>query len=171
MVDAMQLNVGDKVLVSTSASFNGSPKGEWAGRTMTIRRKRFNDIAGRWDFRMVEDAGENDGRGWCWREEQLDYFDITTHVEVVPEDLDVGVKVILRDAPCEDRCPGMHEYFGSRATIVAMNDYRTKFLIREDKERFVWSYKQVDRVIDPNQIEFDSHAFDTFLESVVGAVG
>lgn len=168
MVDGTQLKVGDKVLVSTTASFTGSCKGAWAGKVMTIRSIRYNDFVELYQFRMVEDMGEANGHGWCWAQHQLDYYDGSEYVIITPGSLHDGMEVILRNSQQAENNRLMTPFFGQ--TVTVHNVFGDYFFIEEDSNKNIWHYTHIARIVDPAAMQVSQVAFDDFLENVVGKI-
>lgn len=167
MVAPECLNVGDKVVVSTTASFNGSKKAVWAGKVMTIRSIDISPYSGRHEIRMVEDAGEGSGNGWAWRVHQLDYYNPADTIIPTKDKIDVGVEVILIK-----NLYGINRksYGGRTVTISAISEDKEDFLIEEDGRDYIYHFSEIASIARTLEATIDQSALTNFLESMVGTV-
>ena len=167
MVAPEYLNVGDKVVVSTTASFSGSKKADWAGKVMTIRSIDVNPHSGHYEIRMVEDAEEGSGNGWAWKVHQLDYYNPADTIIPTKDKIDIGVEVVLiKNLYGTDRKP----YGGRTVTISALSDDKENFLIEEDGRDCLYHFYEIASIARTLEATIDHGALTNFLESMVGTV-
>lgn len=96
----MRFEVGDKVIVARKGiGWNMDGKmDKWLGKVMTIGYKGMDF------YNMEEDQGENDDRGWCWDDEDLEPAEYAVEVtklgdKMVAKNLISGEKAEVK---CED---------------------------------------------------------------------